>query len=76
MPQPKNPNALDNLTEQVVMEAVENLQRKITVIIISHRLNIVKNCDIIFLLDNQSPTMIINVRYYFIGKELRLMRLF
>jgi ABC-type multidrug transport system fused ATPase/permease subunit len=44
-------NALDNLTEQVIMEAVENLKRKITVIIISHRLNIVKNCDIIFLLD-------------------------
>lgn len=44
-------NALDNLTEQVVIEAIENLKRKITVIIISHRLNIVKNCDIIFLLD-------------------------
>ena len=44
-------NALDNLTEQVVMEAMENLRKKITVIIISHRLNIVKNCDIIFLLD-------------------------
>jgi ABC-type multidrug transport system fused ATPase/permease subunit len=44
-------NALDNLTEKVVIEAIENLKTKITVIIISHRLNIVKNCDIIFLLD-------------------------
>lgn len=44
-------NALDNLTEQVVMEAIENLKRKITIIVISHSLNIVKNCDIIFLLD-------------------------
>jgi ABC-type phosphate transport system ATPase subunit len=43
--------SVDNLTEQVVIEAIENLKRKITVIIISHRLNIVKNCDIIFLLD-------------------------
>jgi ABC-type multidrug transport system fused ATPase/permease subunit len=44
-------NALDNLTEQAVMEAVHNLERKITIILISHRLNTVKGCDTIFLLE-------------------------
>jgi ABC-type multidrug transport system fused ATPase/permease subunit len=49
-------NALDNLTEQVVMEAIANLHSQITVIIISHRLSIVKECDIIFLLEKGQLT--------------------
>jgi ABC-type bacteriocin/lantibiotic exporter with double-glycine peptidase domain len=44
-------NALDNLTEQAVMEAVHNLENKITIILIAHRLNTVKTCDTIFLLE-------------------------
>ena len=44
-------SALDNLTEQAVMEAVNNLGKKITIIMIAHRLSTVKNCDIIFLLE-------------------------
>ena len=41
----------DNQTEKGVMEAVNNLNKDITTIIIAHRLNTVKNCDKIFMLD-------------------------
>jgi len=44
-------SALDNQTEKAVMEAVNNLSKSITIIIIAHRLNTVKNCDKIFLLE-------------------------
>jgi ABC-type multidrug transport system fused ATPase/permease subunit len=44
-------SALDNLTEQRIMKAVNNLGKKVTIILIAHRLTTVKNCDIIFLLD-------------------------
>ena len=44
-------SALDNQTEKGVMEAVNNLNKDITTIIIAHRLNTVKNCDKIFMLD-------------------------
>jgi len=44
-------SALDNLTEQIVMDAVNNLSQNITIILIAHRLNTVKNCDIIFKLE-------------------------
>ena len=44
-------SALDNKTEQVVMDAVYNLNKEITIILITHRLNTVKNCDTIFKLD-------------------------
>tara|TARA_Y100001970_G_scaffold162654_1_gene198816 strand:+ start:8 stop:1771 length:1764 start_codon:yes stop_codon:yes gene_type:complete len=44
-------SALDNQTEKAVMEAVSNIQKNITIILIAHRLNSVKNCDIIFKLE-------------------------
>jgi ATP-binding cassette, subfamily B, bacterial PglK len=44
-------SSLDNETEKVVMDAVNNLGKDITIILIAHRLNTVKNCDIIFKLD-------------------------
>ena len=44
-------SALDDQTEQAVMEAINNLNKKITIILIAHRLNTVKNCDIIYKLD-------------------------
>lgn len=49
-------SALDNQTEKAVMEAVNNLGKNITIIIIAHRLSTVKNCDIIFLLDKGELT--------------------
>lgn len=45
-------SALDNQTEKEVMDAVNNLSKDITTIIIAHRLNTVKNCDIIFKFEN------------------------
>lgn len=41
-------SSLDNLTEQVVMDAVNNLHKDITIILVAHRLNTVKNCDMIY----------------------------
>jgi len=44
-------SALDNQTEKVVMEAINNLGKNLTIILIAHRLSTVKNCDKIFLLE-------------------------
>ena len=44
-------SALDNQTEKAVMDAVNNINKNITIILIAHRLSTVKNCDTIFLLD-------------------------
>jgi len=44
-------SALDNETEKAVMDALNNLSKDITVILIAHRLNTVKSCDIIFKLE-------------------------
>jgi ABC-type bacteriocin/lantibiotic exporter with double-glycine peptidase domain len=41
-------SALDNQTEENVMDAVKKIGNNVTIIIIAHRLNTVKNCDIIF----------------------------
>ena len=43
--------ALDNLTEQAVMDAVHALGHEITIILIAHRLSTVRECDRIYLLD-------------------------
>ena len=44
-------SALDNETEKAVMEAVNNLDKDVTIIIIAHSLNTVQNCDIVFKLE-------------------------
>ena len=41
-------SALDNETETAVMEAIDSLQGKITMIIVAHRLTTIKNCDKIY----------------------------
>jgi ABC-type multidrug transport system fused ATPase/permease subunit len=41
-------SALDNLTEEAVMTEIMSLKSNITIIVISHRLSILKDCDIIF----------------------------
>ena len=67
-------SALDNETEQAVMDAVNNLSQNMTIILIAHRLDTVKNCDIIFKLDNGklvdqgSFEEIINIKKNFITK--------
>ena len=45
-------SSLDINTEKAVMDAVNNLRKNLTIIIIAHRLNTVKKCDKIFLLEN------------------------
>ena len=44
-------SALDNQTEKAVVDAVNNLRNQITIILIAHRLNTLKNCNTIFKLD-------------------------
>jgi ABC-type multidrug transport system fused ATPase/permease subunit len=44
-------SALDSITEHTVMEAIKKLQKKITIIIIAHRLSTVRDCEKIFLLE-------------------------
>jgi ABC-type multidrug transport system fused ATPase/permease subunit len=44
-------SALDDQTEQLIMDAIYSLGQDITIIIIAHRLNTVKNCDLIFKLE-------------------------
>ncbi len=44
-------SALDNLTEKHVMDAVNNLSKHKTIILIAHRLSTVKKCDKIFLFE-------------------------
>ncbi|SDJ10398.1 ABC transporter ATP-binding protein [Lutimaribacter saemankumensis] len=44
-------SALDNVTERAVMEAVQRVRDKKTVIMIAHRLSTIRNCDRIFLLE-------------------------
>ena len=41
---------MDNQTEKAVMDAVHNLSKKITIIIIAHRLTTLKKCHNIFVL--------------------------
>jgi ABC-type bacteriocin/lantibiotic exporter with double-glycine peptidase domain len=45
-------SALDNQTEKDVMDAISNLKKKITSILIAHRLDTLKNCDIIYKFEN------------------------
>ena len=41
-------SALDNETEAAVMEAIDHLHGKKTLIIIAHRLSTIRNCDVIY----------------------------
>jgi ABC-type multidrug transport system fused ATPase/permease subunit len=45
-------NSLDNSTERNVMNSLNNLRNKITIIFIAHRTNTIKKCDQIILMDN------------------------
>jgi ATP-binding cassette, subfamily B, bacterial PglK len=45
-------SALDNATEQSVMDAIEGLNRDLTILIIAHRLTTVRRCDTIVELED------------------------
>lgn len=47
-------SALDNATERSVMEAIDSLDKDLTLLIIAHRLSTLKGCDIIYRLDKGS----------------------
>lgn len=47
-------SALDNKSEQVVQQALDNLMKNRTVIVIAHRLSTVKNADKIIVINNGS----------------------
>jgi ATP-binding cassette subfamily B protein len=44
-------SALDNVTEALVMDAIDSLSRDLTIVIIAHRLSTVQHCDLIVELD-------------------------
>jgi ABC-type multidrug transport system fused ATPase/permease subunit len=44
-------SALDSLSEQEVLEDINDLKNKVTIVIVAHRLSTVRNADIIYVLD-------------------------
>jgi len=49
-------SALDNETEAAVMEAIDSLMGRKTLIIIAHRLTTIENCNIIYRVENGKVT--------------------
>lgn len=47
---------LDSLTERAIHDTISKLDKSITCIVIAHRLNTVKNCDRIFVMENGTIT--------------------
>lgn len=45
-------SALDNDTEKALIDAIEKLQGDKTMVVVAHRLTTVKNCDIIYEIEN------------------------
>lgn len=49
-------SALDNETEEAIMESINSLHGKKTMIIIAHRLTTIKECDLVFRVENGKIT--------------------
>ncbi|GMT47094.1 MAG: ABC transporter ATP-binding protein [bacterium] len=49
-------SALDGITENAIMEAIRNISRKKTVIMVAHRLTTVQECDVIYMLEKGKVT--------------------
>ena len=45
-------SALDSVTEDVVMEALQNLAHQKTIIMIAHRISTLRECDVIYLMQH------------------------
>lgn len=45
-------SALDNITEQAVMDAIDNIEKDTTILIVAHRLTTLSSCDLIVELEN------------------------
>ena len=50
-------SALDTETEAAVMEAIDSLQGKMTMLIIAHRLSTIRNCNIVYKVENGGATI-------------------
>ncbi|MDT8386602.1 MAG: ABC transporter ATP-binding protein [Thiogranum sp.] len=44
-------SALDGVTETAVMDAIQELSHQLTIVMIAHRINTVRNCDVIHYID-------------------------
>ena len=51
-------SSLDNETEKAIMEAIDELNGEITILIIAHRLTTIKNCDIVYKIENGTATLV------------------
>ena len=47
-------SALDKESEQIIKETIEQLPKDITIIIVTHRLNLTKNFDRLYVLEKGS----------------------
>jgi ABC-type multidrug transport system fused ATPase/permease subunit len=47
----KATSALDGVTEDAVMQAIQDLSHRKTIVLIAHRLRTVRHCDAIYLLE-------------------------
>ena len=47
-------SSLDNLTERAVMDAIHNIGKRKTIILIAHRMSTVRKCDQIFIMEKGS----------------------
>lgn len=56
-------SALDRASEIAVMETIENLRKNKTIIMISHKMEIIKNCDSIILVDRGEVLDVGNYNY-------------
>lgn len=56
-------SALDNVTEQAVMNAIEHLDRQLTIVIVAHRLTTVQHCDAIIEFENSQVRAIGTYEY-------------
>ena len=45
-------SALDNETEAAIMDAINSLKGRKTMVIIAHRLKTIENCDIVYRVEN------------------------
>ncbi len=55
-------SALDIETEQAVMEAIDDLERELTILIIAHRLTTLKGCDKIIKLDKNNVIHVVDYK--------------
>ena len=53
-------SSLDVDTENLVIDSIERIKKKKTIILISHRLNALKNCDKIFEVKDKKVFEVIN----------------